>query len=100
MDVLRRIGEEEVTPAGHLHQRHTLAGQCLLDRSADSTGALGRELKVALVRDHRTRTGHDLAAQSDSAHLAALLLDPRAGHLGVGGCEQFASHGKSSLVRR
>src|SRR3546814_5841305 len=100
MDVARRIGKEEIASPGDLHQRDTLAGEGVADGPADTPGSERHELKVALVGDHRPGPGHHLAVHTDPAHLAALLLDSGARHLGMCRRDEVTVHGGDSLVLR
>ena len=51
------LREEHVPAAGHLHERHPLARERLLEHLRDATAALVGEVDVALVRDHRALLG-------------------------------------------
>ena len=73
------VGEEDVAPAGQLHQRHALAGELALEPLADAAGAERLELHLALVGDHGAGAGHDLAVELDLQHLGVLQRAARAG---------------------
>jgi hypothetical protein len=59
VDVLRRVGQEDLAGAGHLHQRLALAGHRLLEHPAQAAEPACSKGHVALVGDHRAELGLD-----------------------------------------